>query len=498
MAEIMFGGLATGLPTDDIVTKLMALQRRPLDRLTSEKTNEATRLKAYSQLNTRLDDLRKAADAMNITSEVRTTKVNLGSESNFKATSANAGTGSYAVSVAQLARVQKDVSIGYASKTTTTLKTGSLVIKDKAGPTGIAIKTITIDATNNSLQGIQAAINAESATTGISATIIGNDASSYHLVLTGKDASTSFSIDTTALTGGTGAALSITNSQTAQQAVTIIDGVPIVSNSNTVTDAISGVTLNLTAANVQTFAGSQLPSETGIDSWFWATPPKYATTTMDVVADSGALKEKISTFVSSYNKVMDWINEGYQTKAATDTTTDSTTTDTSKKEDILSDYLRGDSTVSSVKRGLQALLTDSVKGTGALHILSDIGITTNKDGTLTLNSSKLDSAIEGGVENMVTLLAGEGSVDGAMKKFNSYLVKLTSTASGMYADKKDRYKTRIERLDAQITQKETMMEKIEKTMRARFNAMELLVSNLNAQSSFLTQQMDSLNNSGNN
>ncbi len=496
MAEIMFGGLATGLPTDDIVTKLMALQRRPLDRLTSEKTNEATRLKAYSQLNTRLDDLRKAADAMNITSEVRTTKVNLGSESNFKATSTNAGTGSYSVSVAQLARVQKDVSIGYASKTAATFKTGSFMIKDLAG---VAVKaTITVDSTNNSLQGIQAAINASSGTTGVSATIIGNDASSYHLVLTGKDASTSFSIDTSALTGGTGANLSITNSQTAQQAVTLVDGIPIVSNSNTVTDAISGVTLNLTAANVQTFAGSQLPSETGIDSWFWATPPKYATTTMDVVADSAALKEKISTFVSSYNKVMDWINEGYQTKAATDTTTDSTTTDTSKEEDILSDYLRGDSTVSGVKRGLQALLTDSVKGTGALHILSDIGITTNKDGTLTLNSSKLDSAIEGGVDGMVTLLAGEGSVDGVMKKFNSYLGKLTSTASGMYADKKDRYKTRVERLDAQITQKETMMEKIEKTMRARFNAMELLVSNLNAQSSFLTQHMDSLNSSRNN
>jgi flagellar hook-associated protein 2 len=493
MAEIMFGGLATGLPTDDIVTKLMALQRRPIDRLTSEKENETTRLKAYSQLNSRLEDLKKAADAMNITSEVRTTKVNLSSETTFKATSANASPGSYNIAVAQLARVQKDVSFGYASKTDITFKTGSLTIKDFAGT---AIKaTITVDATNNSLQGIQAAINAQSGTTGVSATIIGNDASSYHLVLTGKDASTNFSLDTTALTGGSGADLSITNSQTAQQAVTIIDGIPIVSNSNTVTDAINGVTLNLTAASVQTSAGSQLPTEIGIDPWFWATPPTYATTAMDVVADSSALKEKISTFVSSYNKVMDWINEGYETKVATD----STTTDTStEEEDILSDYLRGDSTVNGVKRGLQALLTNSVNGTGSLHILSDIGISTNKDGTLNLNSSKLDTAIEGGMDDMVTLLAGEGAVDGVMKKFNSYLVKLTATASGMYADKKDRYKTRVERLDSQIAVKETMMEKIEKTMRARFNAMELLVSNLNAQSSFLTQQMDALTNSGNN
>ncbi len=50
MAEITFGGLATGLPTDDIITKLMALERRPLDRLETQKTYEETRLKAFGQL----------------------------------------------------------------------------------------------------------------------------------------------------------------------------------------------------------------------------------------------------------------------------------------------------------------------------------------------------------------------------------------------------------------------------------------------------------------
>lgn len=497
MAEVTFGGLATGLPTDEIVTKLMAVQRRPLERLESDKEYEAMRLKAYSQLNSRLGDLRKAADAMNITSEVRTTKVELGSETNFKATSANAGPGSYNISVAQLAQVQKDISaVGYASKTASAFKTGTIAIKDKLGVTTQA--TITIDATNNSLQGIQAAINAQSETTGISATIIGNDESNYRLSLTGKDSSTSYSLDTAGLSIGIGEALNFTNTQAGQKAVVIIDGAPVVSNSNTITDAISGVTLNLSAVNIQTSAGTP---EAGVDSWKWAVPPKYAGTTMNVVGDTTALKEKISTFVSSYNKVMEWINEGYQTKTATDTATDTATntaTDTAKEEDILSDYLRGDSTVNNVKRGLQSILTDAVKGSGSLHILSDIGITTNKDGTLNLNNSKLDTALEGGVDGMVSLLAGEGTENGVMKKFNSFLVDLTSSTKGMYAEKKDRHKTRVERLNSQIAQKETMMEKIEKNMRARFNAMELLISNLNAQSSFLTQQMDALSNMGKN
>ncbi len=437
-----------------------------------------------------LNDLKKAADAMNITSEVRTTKAELSSESNFTATSTNGSTGSYNIGVAQLAQVQKNVSIGYLSKDTNTFKTGTITINDGLGA---AVKTLTIDATNNSLAGIQAAINAQSDTTGVSATIIGNTMhSGYHLVLTGKDASTSFSL-TDNLTTGTGDSLSTTKTQDAQQAVAIIDGVTVISNSNTVTDAISGVTLNLSAVN--TYSGGT--AEAGKKPWEWAVPPTYASSTMKIVGDTSALKEKISTFVSSYNKVMDWINEGYTTKTAADTkTTDTTTTDTATStttEDILSDYLRGDSTVSSIKRGLQSILTDSVKNTGSLHTLTDLGITSNKDGTLTLNSSKLDTALAGNVNGLVALLAGEDTVDGVMKKFNSFLVKQTSTSTGMYAGKKDLYKTQTARLDNQIAEKETLMAKIEKTMRARFDAMELMVSNLNSQSTFLTQWTDALN-----
>ncbi len=99
---------------------------------------------------------------------------------------------------------------------------------------------------------------------------------------------------------------------------------------------------------------------------------------------------------------------------------------------------------------------------------------------------------------MVTLLAGNDTENGIMKKFHSYLLDLTSGTKGMYANQKNRYTTRVQRLDSQIAQKETLMEKIEKSMRARFNAMELLISNLNSQGNYLTQQINTWSNSGNN
>lgn len=477
MAEVNFGGLATGLPTDEIITKLMAIERRPLDKLEADKTKETTRLKAYGQLNTRLNDLREAVGAMNLTSEVRTTKATLSSESALTATSSNAIPGSYNLVVKQLAQVQKDISsVGYASSSTSIFGTGTVTVNGKA---------ISLDSTNNSLQGLSAAINAVAETTGVSASII-NDGSggstAYHLVLTGKDAATSFSVTSNLKDGGDVAIpLATTSTQLAQKAELTVDGISVSSNSNSITGVIAGVTLNLNAT-------SPIPDP--------AQPTVYTATKLDIVADPSALKEKISSFVASYNKVIEWMTAAYEDKTATDTTTtDTTATDTT--EDILSDYLRGDATVNSIKRGLQSILTDAVQGSGSLHVLSEIGISTAKDGTLLVNNSKLDTALENGFDGITKLLAGEEGVAGVMQKFNTYLLDATSATQGMYAEKRDRYESRVERMDAQIAQKTTLIDKMEASLKVRFNAMELLISNLNSQSSYLTQ-LSNMNTSGNN
>lgn len=180
MGEISFGGLATGLPTEEIITGLMAIERRPLERLENQQTVENAQLRAFAEFKSKLDDLRTAASSLNITSAVRTSAVQVSSTAPFSATSNGAAPGNYDVAVAQLAQVQKSVSDGFASKTEA-LGTGTLTFGSEV---------ITIDESNNSLQGIANAINEQAQTTGIQASII-FDGTENRLVLTGRDAQTS-------------------------------------------------------------------------------------------------------------------------------------------------------------------------------------------------------------------------------------------------------------------------------------------------------------------
>lgn len=476
MAEISFGGLATGLPTEDLVKGLMAIERKPIDRLEAKKESEATRLKAYKQLNAKLDGLRDAARTLSVTSGVRTTKVQLSSEESISASSSGAETGSHTVAVAQLAQVQKTVTSGFSSQSAAILGTGYFAIGDIA---------VEVNSSNNSLQGLMNSINSITQDTGVTASIIndGKASNNYHLVFTGKDAATSFSLSYNLNDAENFTASHV---RTAQQAVAYVDGIQVVGNSNTLSGVIAGVTINLSKTD------EILSPASG------GNPPVYATTTLDVVSDSDAMKEKLSTFVSSYNAVMEWIVSGYEVKEKTTAdTASSTTTDTAADtEDSLADYLRGDATVNDIKRKLQSVLSSAVESGGSLHILGELGISTQKDGTLLLNNSKLESNIATKFEDTVKLLAGDGVSDGVMKKFNTLLLDMTSTSSGMYADKKSRYDRAVKSLDLQIANKETLMTKIESRIRAQYNAMELLVSNLNAQGDYLTQQMDMLSNLG--
>lgn len=481
MSDITFSGLATGMDTDSIVSKLMEIERIPLDRLEARKTSEKERLDAFAQFKTILDDLKESVGSMTLTSQVKTSEIKLSSEDAFTASSTSAVSGSYDISVAQLSQIQKNISEGWASQTAPLLGTGTFNINGT---------NITIDESNNSLLGLASAINENSETTGVKATIIndGSDSSPYHMVFTGADSSSSFTITSNLQDAANDPIdFATTQTQTAQQAVVFIDGLKVVSDSNTFDKAINGVTLNLNEVSQTSYAGT---AEDGVDPWEWADPPVYSSSEMRVEPDTDALKEKLTTFVTSYNKAMNWINSGYDEFGGSEATTDKD----GEEVELLGSVLRGDASINGVKRGLQSLLTNVVDTSGSFSILSQIGITTQMDGTLRQDNVKMDAALADNYDDVASLLSGKDDVDGVMKKFNYYLLDITSTSSGLYANKKQSYDQTISRLDDNLSQMEPRMAKKEKLLRAQFNAMEQLVSSMNAQGSFLTQQMSMLNN----
>lgn len=471
---ITFSGLVTGLDTDSIITELMALERAPIDRLEAKRTGRAQQLKAFEQFDGKLEALQKAVSEMTLTSQIRSTSVSLSSEGVFTASSSGAQSASYNISVAQLSQVQKTVAAGVSSQNDAILGEGTITVN------GV---TITVDSENNSLASLATSINDIAETTGVRASIIndGTADSPYRLVLTGTDSSTAFSLSSS-LTGPLDLN-GLQNNQEAQQAIAFIDGVKVVSDSNTLTDTLNGISLTLDSVSAKSSAAAG--DATDLDN-----AQAWETVRLDVKPDTEALKEKITAFVTAYNGVMEWIVEGY---AEQDEAAATASTGEGEEEQSLSYLLRGDVQVNGVKRDLQNLLTQVIDNSGQFNILSEIGISTNRNGTLSQDNIKVDQALAGNFEDLVYLFSGDDSVNGVMKNFNSALLEITSGISGVYATEKDAHDRAVKPIDGQIERLEARMVARERTLRAQFNAMEQLVSGLNATSNFLTQQLSTFN-----
>jgi flagellar hook-associated protein 2 len=456
---IQFGGLATGMDTNSIIDKLMSLERMPIARLEADKTWMNNRLSAFSELDKKmhsfLDSIKNLGDADSLQKRA----VKLSTEDYLSASvspEAMAGT-SYQVEVRSLAQVQKSVSqAGFTSKESSSFATGTLAIT-----VGGTSHSIDITDENNSLEGIMQAIN--DADIGVKAAII-NDGSEdpYRLVLTGENVATDFSLDDSGLNSGTGtdnlgvfeAPGGTTNPpvQDATRAHLFIDGIEIYGDSNTLTEAIPGVTLDLVQA------------KTG------------ETTNINISLDKNAIKSNIEKFAKGYNEVISFI------------------TGQSVIEEKGGGVLSGDSGINSIKRHLQNMLTTPFANSGVLDTLSQLGFETQKNGTLTVNNDVLSKAIDENLESVTTLLSGEDGKDGLAKQFQDYLESMTSSTTGMLQGRKTSINSNIKRIDNRIETMETRLTQREKTLRSQFTAMEQLVSGFNAQSSYLSQQMTVISN----
>jgi flagellar hook-associated protein 2 len=255
--------------------------------------------------------------------------------------------------------------------------------------------TVTIDNTNNSLQGIRDAIN--KANIGVTASIIADgSATPNHLVLTsnktGLTSSMKISVAGDAAVSGLLAydpagVQKMTQTSAAQSSALTVNGVAVTGATNTVSEAIQDVTLNLS---------------------------KIGSTTLSVARDNSAVTTSVNAFVRAYND----INK---------TLKDLTAFNPQTKE---SGILIGDATVRSVQTGIRQMLSAPVSDAGSLKTLSDVGITFQKDGTLALDSSKLQNAITNNFKDIGALFAAMGTTTDSLA---SFVTSTSATKPGKYA-----------------------------------------------------------------
>lgn len=393
-------GIGSNLDVTSIVTQLMAIERQPLTTLDTKEASFQAQLSGYGSLRGALSTLKTAVDAIEDGARFRGFSATVGDTDILSATAATGAlTGTYSVDVAQLAQRQSLVAAGQSSRTAaigtgadTTISIqigsitgGTLTNGVYAGATftakaGTTPTTLTINAANNSLQGIRDAIN--SANAGVTASIVKDGtASPYRLVLqsasTGAANAVKISVTgdaavTSLLEYDPAGTQNLTQTSEARDAQLSVNGIDVTSASNAVADVLDGVTLNLA---------------------------KIGSTTVTVARSTATAIQGVQDFVKAYNDF---------SKTLTDLT----------KFDVASGaggVLLGDSAARTIQSQLRNTLSSGLPGaaTGDLRNLSQVGLTFQRDGTLAFDQTKLTAALNADAEAVVRLFASGSKADDA-------------------------------------------------------------------------------------
>lgn len=473
---ITAAGLGSGIDIESLVTKLMAVESQPITNLQKREASYQSKLSAYGVLKSGLSSLQTAANAISTTSNIAAYTATLGNTAVATASAdSTASAGTYSLTVSNLASAQKVTSAGYSSLTAS-IASGTLNINlgtlssDGTTFTADSTRSFNIDISaakgTNTLSGLRDAINA--ANTGVTATIVndGGSSNAYHLMLTSNNtgASNSFSVSGVSGLNYSPASTATTNDLTSVQkgvdAKLSVDGISITSASNTVSTAIQGVTLNLTGTTT-------------------------TATTLTVATDSSAIQKKVQSFIDSYNSLLSLMKSQTKTTQSTKLSTSTTTSSTSSDGP-----LAADSTVRSIQAQLRSIVGSAV-GSGSISRLSDAGIKIAVDGSLSLDSTKFQAALQSSPSGVANLFAKTTSADGIASQVSETITSYLGTG-GLLTTKTDGIQTTINSMDKQISNLQNRMDSIEARYRKQFTAMDSTVASMNSTASYLTTQFKSL------
>lgn len=467
-------GVGSGLDVTSIISKLMEIEQQPIQTLETQTTAIKTQLSAYGKLSSAISTFRDAASATTKGDTWSATKSTSSDDTAVSVTAGTAAPGSYAVSTAQLASSQTVASGVIASSTA--LGTGTLHIElgsysdDQSSFTaksGVVAVDVTIGEGEDTLAKVAQKINQASA--GVTASIV-SDINGSRLVLrstnTGKD--NAFRITSTGLPGTgladlnydpAGGQAGLTLSQKAQNAFANVNGIDIESDSNSLTGAVEGLTIKLN---------------------------KVTTSPVDISVeqDDDAIKGKLQAFVDAYNSLNSLLAADLKYDAGT-------------KE---AGPLQGDRTAVTLQSQFRQLLTGMSGASTKYGRLSDVGIEVQKDGSLTLNASKLTAALDGYPAEIKKLFAnadttttGSSTNDGIAQRLRQ-LADQVLGVDGSISMRTTGLQNQINRNNTREQELQDRADRTEARLKAQYSALDTTLSNLNGLSSYVTNQLAALSN----
>lgn len=480
-AAISSAGIGSGLKVDDIITSLMAIEKKPLAALQSQAAVLDSKISAFGTLTSQLASLSDAVDKLklpatwNARSVVSSTPAAVGAS----VSGDSAQTTSFSVSVSQLARAQSVASSavtagsGFGAGTLSIQLGGWAAGSTPAFTAGSAAEISVTVAEGDSMAAIASKINAAGA--GVTATVL-KDLSGERLLIRSSDTGEAkgFRIQSTDAGGATGASLgalafdpqagaigmAANPAQYGLNAQATINGIAINSASNTLVDTVPGLTLTLsqvTTAPVEVAVGNDTTKQT----------------------------EAINAFVKAYNAVNQLINAA-------------TKFDTASKSGAL---LQGDATTTGLQTALRTMVGSLSGSSGTLQRLSDIGISIAKDGAgdLAVDSTRLSSALKDPAAVQAFFISAAGAADstaGFATRLSGFLQTAIGSSGllGTKASSLQTQKTSNIKNQDKLSDRLTL---VEERMRKQYTALDTRMASLNALSAYVTQQVATWNKSTN-
>lgn len=462
MASISTLGVGSGLKLGDILNNLETAEKASLKPISAQQSSYTAKLSAYGALKSALTSFQTANTALS-SADLFTATTATSSSSAFSATTAgNTVAGKYTISISQLAQAQTLTSSQTQSDTSTVIASNdsTITIQQANGDDPIRIS---LTAANSSLSGIRDAINHADA--GVSASIIKTSEGSYVLSLTSNDTGKENAM-TVSVSGddklksfmgydASAGSNGMTESVTAQDAELTVNNIAITNSSNTISDALEGITLNLNDVTT----GNQ---------------------TLNVAKDTSKAESAINDWVKAYNSLQDTFSS--LTKyTAVDAGTAS--------QDTSNGALLGDSTLRTIQTQLKSMLTNA-SSSSTFKTLAQIGITTDPNsGKLKVDDGTLKSSLKNNAAGVKAMIIGDGKTTGITTTIGTNLTSWLST-TGIIQSATDGVSKTLNNLTQQYNNMSDRIDSLMARYKKQFNQLDVLMNSLNSTSSYLTQQFE--------